>query len=235
MRFKGNRVIQKGRSKKVKKVLVLAIAGLMAVLLLMAGCGPELTDIDGYPLPSTPISVYEGKTLIEIPMEEVGEPNVCRTMSFRATQLAITDLWGEEIPQRSDFSIITACPTPESQNCLDYITKAKTGEGREGDFTIVLPEGTSLENLTGENYTFTFIRKSTGDKVEISYRGKGYYQKVEALPEEFFESRTKAMFDPAATSEEKRAFEEAEKEALRQIMELPMRRLFNFKLVRLLD
>ena len=147
----------------MKKIAFLAIGMVMALLMVMVGCAPVGP---AHPAVSTPITVYVGNTGIEIPIEEAGEPGICTTISFRATQLAIAEVWGE-IVQRKDIRITTACPTPECEECLDYITKAKTGEGREGDFKVILPEGTSIENLSRENYTFTFIEKSTGNQITI--------------------------------------------------------------------
>jgi len=199
------------------------IAVLITILItaLVIGCAP--TAAPAYPSIATPISVYEGETIVEIPVEEAGEPGIiCTPTSFRATQLAIAELWGEEIPQRSDFQIVTACPTPGCEKCLDYITRAKTGEGREGDFRVVLPEGTNLKNLTGQNYAFTFIQKSTGKEINI-------WVKEGVFPEGFFEKRTKAKFDPAATPAEKKAFKALVKQVSTKISGLPMDELFEFE------
>lgn len=98
----------------------------------------------------------------KIPREEAGELGICTPVSFRATQLAIVELLGKDIPQRGDLRIIAAFP--KWGVC---ITKPKTGEGREGDFKVILPEGTSMRNLTRENYTFTFIQESSSGQVKI--------------------------------------------------------------------
>ena len=197
----------------------LAIGMVVALLMVMVGCAPAVPT---YPAASTPISVYDGEILIKVPIEEAGEPGICTPISFRATQLAIAELWGEELPQRSNFMIITACPTPGCEECLDYITKAKTGEGGEGDFKVILAEGTSIKNLRRENYTFTFIQKSTGRQIKI-------WVKEGVFPEGFFEKRTKAKFDPAATPDEKKAFKALVNEVSTKISELPMDELFEWE------
>ena len=133
-----------------------------------------------------PISIYDEGELIEISIEDVGKYHgdicPCVAVTFRATQLAIRELWKDKMPERMDFRIISRCPTLGSQDVIDFITRAKTGENRVGDFKIELPEGTNYANMTRNNFSFIFIRKSIGDSIEILVKEK-------VFPKGFFNLR----------------------------------------------
>lgn len=170
------------------------------------------------------ISIYDEEELLEISIEDVGKYHgdvcPCVVVAFKATKSAISRLWDSEIPQRSDFKIITRCPTQGTQDVFEFITRAKTGRNREGDFRIELPEGTSFENLSAKNFAFIFIRKSTGDSLEVGV-------KEEIFPEGFFKLRNKVK-SGKATQEEKEAFEFAKRELKHRYMCLPADEIFVF-------
>ncbi|MBE9482775.1 MAG: hypothetical protein IMY88_03755, partial [Chloroflexi bacterium] len=46
----------------------------------------------------------------------------CTSFAFRAALLGISELWSDEMPERSDIKIITRRPTPGATQCLQYIT-----------------------------------------------------------------------------------------------------------------
>jgi len=173
----------------------------------------------------TPILIYDQKDLIEISIEDVGKyhGDICPCMiaGFRATQLAISQLWKDEIPKRGDFRIISAYPGQGSQDAFEFITRAKTRK----DFTLELPEGTDLENITMENWAFILIRKSTGEQIKI-------WVKEEVFPggsEEFFDLRKKVKFERTATPEEKETLKSTNQELRKVLINLPVDKLFGFK------
>ena len=118
-----------------------------------------------------PISIYDEENLLKLSIEDVGKYHgdicLCALVAFRATQLAIAELWKparlsekeagkDEIPRRGDFRIISALPTQGSQDCFEFITRVKTRR----DFTLKSPDGTNIKNFSGDNWAFTFIRIS---------------------------------------------------------------------------
>ena len=174
----------------------------------------------------SPILIYDEDNLLKISIEDVGKYHgdicPCAIAGFRATQLAISQLWRDEIPKREDFKIISAFPGRGSQDAFEFITRAKTRK----DFTLKLPEGTSPENISMGNWVFTIIRKSTGKQIKI-------WLKEEVFPggaEEFFKLRKKVKFEKTATPEEKEAFRSAKQELKEALMSLPVDELFGFKL-----
>ncbi|MBC8526712.1 MAG: hypothetical protein H8D22_07625, partial [Candidatus Cloacimonetes bacterium] len=109
----------------------------------------------------SPILIYDEDDLLEISIEDVGKYHgdvcLCLTVAFRATQLATSQLWKDVTPERGDFKIISACPTPGSKDCLEFITRVIT-RGNGNDFKLELPTGTDIENMTNDNFSFLFIR-----------------------------------------------------------------------------
>ncbi|OYD14529.1 hypothetical protein CH333_07750 [candidate division WOR-3 bacterium JGI_Cruoil_03_44_89] len=172
----------------------------------------------------SPIFIYDKEDLLELSIEDIGKYHgdvcPCVAVAFRATQLAISKLWEEEIPRRKDFRIITRCPTQGTQDAFEFITRAKTGKNREGDFRIELPEGTSFENLSADNFAFIFIRKSTGDSLEVQV-------KEEIFPEGFFKLMNKVKSGKAA-QKEKKEFENAKDELKHRYLNLPVDEVFVF-------
>lgn len=207
-------------SMGTSKVKIVSIAmALVLMLALVVGCSKATLS---------PISIYDKEDLLEISVEDVGKYHgdvcPCVVVAFRATQLAISELWSDEIPHRSDFRIITTSPTAGTQDTFDFITRAKTGMKRKGDFKVELPEGTSIKKTTKDNYVFTFVRKSTNEQIKIWVKG-------EVFPPRLFELRTKVKFsEPTpATPEEKQAFKWAKERLKATFMRLPMHGLFEFE------
>jgi len=172
-----------------------------------------------------PISIYDEKNLLEISIEDIGKFHgdicPCVVVAFRATQLAISQIWGEEIPRREDFEIISAHPGQGSQDVFEFICRAKT----RGAFILALPRGTDKENLTMENWVFTFIRKSTNERVKVRV-------KKEMFPggaTEFFDLRKKVEFKRTATTEKKETFASAMQKLTKLFISLPVNKLFVFE------
>lgn len=134
----------------------------------------------------------------------------CSSAAFRAALLGISELWGDEIPERADIKIISRRPTPGATQCLQYIT----GTGpkvpditSKGELQMILPDGTEVTDLSVNNlkrymvdmdlstWNFVIIRKSTGDKFEVQVK-EGVH------PESFFELRKRVNVDKTASPEE---------------------------------
>ncbi len=133
----------------------------------------------------------------------------CSSCAFRAALLGISQVWGDEIPERSDIKIITRRPTPGATQCLQYITG--TGPNvpnvtSKGELQMILADGTEakdlsvpslkkhMKNMGIETWNFITIRKSTGEQFKV--------QVVEDIfPEGFSELRDKVKVDKTATTE----------------------------------
>ena len=207
------------RIDKIKTVVVVSFV-LLAVSTAVISVDAHMPGAK--PLPEydlAPISVYDGDTLVNISIEDIGEYHgeicVCGACAFRATQLGISEIWGEEIPARDDIKIISRLPTQGSRDCFLYITG--TGPGIEtktkGEYKIILPDGTEVADMskpnlkkvskdnTRDNFRFDICRKSTGDCYEVAV-------KEGVFPDDFFvlRKRVKCGVPAEATAAEKKTF-----------------------------
>ena len=171
------------------------------------------------------ISIYDEEELLKISLEDVGKYHgdicPCLVTGFMATQLAISQLWRDEIPKRGDFKIISACPTEGTKDAFEFITRAKT----RGDFTLKLPEGTDIASMTKNNWTFTFIRKTTGEQIEIRVKEEVF----SPSSEEFFKIRKKVKFEGTATLKEKENFKMVKQEIKQKLENWQDNKLFGFE------
>ena len=134
----------------------------------------------------------------------------CTSFAFRAALSGISEIWGDEIPERSDIKIITRRPTPGATQCLQYIT----GTGpkvpsvtNKGELEMILADETEVTDLSIpslkkhmkgmgiETWNIIIIRKPTGEQFEV--------QAVEDIFHEgFSELRDKVNVEGTATPEE---------------------------------
>ena len=208
--------------KRIDKIKTVVVVSLILLAVSTAVISVDAHMPGAKPLPKydlAPISIYDGDTLVEISVEDVreyhGDICVCGACAFRATQLGISEIWGDERPARDDIRIISRLPTPGSRDCFRYITG--TGPGIEtktkGEYKIILPDGTEVTDMSKpnlkkiskgnsrDNFRFDICRKSTGDCYEVAV-------KEGVFPDDFFVLREKVKFSvPAeATAAEKKTF-----------------------------
>jgi formylmethanofuran dehydrogenase subunit E len=173
----------------------------------------------------SPIMIYDEEDLLEISIEDVGKYHgdvcLCLTLAYRAIQFAISQLWQDEISKRGDFKIISACPTPGSKDCFEFITRVIT-RGNGNDFKLELPQGTDIENMIKDNFTFLFIRKSTSDSIRIRIR-EGLFS------DGFFKLRNIVKYGKTATREEEDNFWSIKRKLKQKFMTLPAEKIFVFE------
>ena len=158
----------------------------------------------------------------------------CSSCAFRAASLGISQVWGDEMPERGDIKIITHRPTPGATQCLQYIT----GTGpkvpnvtSKGELQMILADGTEvtdlsvpslkkhMKNMGIETWNFIIIRKSTGEQFEV--------QVVEdVFPEGFSELRDRVKVEETATGEEIDEFRAQWEEVRDAFLTLPDWELF---------
>lgn len=178
----------------------------------------------------SPILIYDEHNRLEITIEEAGKYHgdicICFTIAFRATRLAISRLWRGEIPRRGDFKIVSALPTPGSRDAFEFITRVVTREKGE-DFKFKMPEGADIRTMSKDNFTFTFIRKSSNEQINIRV-------KETVFPEGYFELRNKVIGNVPRppTSHEERIFKQAKQKLTDSLLYfLPENKIFDFEIV----
>lgn len=178
----------------------------------------------------SPILIYDEDNRLEITIEEAGKYHgdmcICFTIAFRATKLAISQLWRDEIPRRGDFKIVSALPTPGSKDAFEFITRVVTREKGE-DFKFKMPKGKDIKNMSKDNFTFTFIRKSSNEQINIRVREA-------VFPEGYFELRNKVTCNipVPATPDEERIFKQAKQKLTDSLLYFwPENKIFDFEIV----
>ncbi len=160
------------------------------------------------------------KVSIEDVGENCGEICICVACAYRATQVAISELWDleEEYPHQGDFEITSAHPSSGHQCTFEYITGVVPGE----TYIVEMPEGTSAMNLTLENYTYTFTRTDTEEEEFTIQVREGIF------PDGFFELRAKVK-SGEATEEEIALFAEQWEEVRDKFLTLEPWELFDIE------
>jgi len=134
--------------------------------------------------------------------------------AYRAAILGISEVWGDEVPSRSDIKIVSSLPEPASALCFQYITgmgpSTENLKMENGVFEIV-PDNIKIENMSAPYLHELSKNMSTEDwKFEISNISTGESFVVEVkedvFPEDFFELRKKVVFDKTATEKENQEF-----------------------------
>lgn len=170
-----------------------------------------------------PFLVQDEGGVVEISLDDAlkyrGAECPVTMLTFRATQLAISELWDGNVPKRNDFKVITAAPVEGVRDCIEFITRAVTRPERKGDFKVVLPE--EAKGLSLKNFVFTFIRKSTGEQIKI-------WVKEGVFPVGIFKLKGKIV-SGKATMEEKKAFELEMMKTRVKLLKLPLNELFRFE------
>ena len=158
----------------------------------------------------------------------------CTSFAFRAALLGISEVWGDEIPERADIKFTTRRPTPGATQCLQYITgigPKVPNVTSKGELRMILADGTEVTDLSVpslkkhmkdmgiETWNIIIIRKSTGEQFEV--------QVVEDIfPEGFDELRRKVKVDQTATPEEVDEYRVMWEEARDAFLTLPDWELF---------
>lgn len=192
-----------------------------------------------------PIVVSENGELVEITIDDVGayhgalegqSPDVCICCgcTYRALLSGIQEVWGDEIPERSDIGLECWLVSKGSVHAAWYVTG--TGPGMDpayrGEVEFIGVDGVPIANLTKsaiqknskartpESYRFVVTQRSTGETVERTIS-------EEIFPDGFAEMRKKVKFEKTATPDEVKQFV-ADYSATREaVLESPDYVLFN--------
>ncbi len=159
----------------------------------------------------------------------------CNSFAFRSVLLGISEVWGDEVPERSDIKIITRRPTPGATQCLQYITGTGSkvpNVTNKGELRMILADGTEVTDLSVPNlkkhmkvmgietWNIIIVRKSTDEQFEV--------QAVEDIsPEGFDELRRKVKMEGTATPEEAGEFRVMWEEVRDGFLTLPDWELFD--------
>ena len=165
------------------------------------------------------IKIYDRNDLIEISFDDIKKYHgygayMALGVGFRIVEAAFNELYGEEIPNRKDISILSGHGGPGFRDVFEFVTRAKT----RGKYTVDVnyPKAQYVPNhATSYAYVFTI---SNGESVDVSLK-EGF------LPPIFFEYLTKASL----TEEEFAHCEVLKKELGNRAYEMPIEDLLEVK------
>lgn len=170
------------------------------------------------------IQIYDAQgELLSLSAEEVakeahGDDCLCAAVAARVTQVAITELFGDEIPTQGMLKVTYHHPGQGQRECFEHIlTPERVDYVPSGD-----PKNLSLE----DHFVYKFVRTDTGDVFEMRV-------KEGVIPEDFFDLRykvkgfSKGWHEDQPNDDEKEAFMQKKAEATNNILTMEASQIFN--------
>jgi hypothetical protein len=198
---------------------------LLAALVLCQGAPAHMPG--AAPAPEVdlgPIVVQDSGVPVEIDIDDIAvyhgelegkEPDacICCACMYRVLLAGISEVWGDEIPERSDLGVQSRLVSNGALHTAWYVTG--TGPGMDaasaGRLTLAAPNGSAMtdyskqarvkiaQNRNFEDYNFEVTRISTGECVTLTVR-------EDLFPEDFLELRRLVKVEKSATEEETAEF-----------------------------
>jgi len=219
---------------------------LIAALVLCQGALAHMPGADPAPEADLgPIVVLDNGVPVEIGIDDVAEYHgrlegeephacICCVCMYRVLLAGINEVWGDEIPERSDIGVQSRLVSDGALHAAWYVTGTGpgTGAGSAGRLTLVAPNGSALadyskqvrmaiaKNRCLDDYRFEVTRLSTGESVTLTLR-------EDLFPEGFFELRRAVNVDKTATEAESAEFLEKWSSLRADILQKPDYELFN--------
>lgn len=168
------------------------------------------------------IQIYDREDLLEIEFQDIRKFHGTRAymtigIAYRMAEAAFEALYGEDVPERSDISILAGHGGPGFRDAFEFITRAATRGEYEVDTAYPMAQ---YDPYRPTSYAFVFKRKS-GEEVEVSL-------KKEFLPTVFFEFLKKGR-EEVFTPEEYEEFEKMKEQLCMRALELPLDELIEVR------
>ena len=174
-------------------------------------------------LPEQYIRMYDeqGELLVllaeEVAIAAHGHPCVCAATTFRVTKVAISELYGEEIPTKGQLAVTYHLPSGGHKDVLEYLL---------GTENVTYVKAGDPKHLTlADNYIYTFVRQDTGATVEMQ-------MKEGVIPADFFDLRYEVTgfqmgwHEEQPTEAKKAAFKQVSNEAINNILSMEASEVF---------
>lgn len=153
----------------------------------------------------------------EVAKEAHGDLCLCAAVAARVTQVAISELFGDEIPTQGMLNVTHHHPGQGHKDCFGYLLTPEC---------VAYVPSEDPKNFTLEdNFVYTFVRTDTGAVFETKV-------KEGVIPEDFFglrykvEGFSKGWHDVQPTEEEEEAFMQKKSEARRNILTMEAHQIF---------
>ena len=166
---------------------------------------------------------YAQGELLSLSAEEAAEEThgdlcLCAAVAARVTQVAITELFGDEVPTQGMLRITYHHPGKGQRECFEHILTP--------EYVDYLPSGDPKNLSLEEHFVYTFVRTDTGAVFEMGV-------KEGVIPEEFFDLRykvkgfSKGWHDDQPNDDEKEAIMQKKAEATDNILTMEAHQIFD--------
>lgn len=168
------------------------------------------------------IKIYDRNDLIEISFDDIKKYHgygayMALGVGFRVVEAAFEALYGDEIPNRKDISILSGHGGPGFRDVFEFVTRVKTRDAYTID--VNYPKA-QYDPYRPTSYTYVFT-KTNGESVEVSLK-EGF------LPPIFFEYLRKGR-ENSFTPEEYADCEALKQELGNRAYEMPIEDLLVVK------
>lgn len=170
----------------------------------------------------TGLKIYDHGELLEIGFQDIRKFHGIRAymaigVAYRVMQAAFIELYGNEVPERRDISILSGHGGPGFHDAFEFVTRAAT----RGQYIVdaTYPQAQYDPNRP-TSYAFVFKRQ-TGEQVEVSL-------KADFLPPVFYEYLKKGRED-SFSPEEYEACEKLKKELCIRALKMPLESLLEVR------
>ena len=193
----------------------------MVALLFLGGSAMACSDYSaGEP---EKIQIYDTQgRLISLSLEEAakeahGDDCLCAVVAARVTQVAIRELFGEEIPTQGMLKVVYHHPGHGMRDCFEHILTAESVD--------YIPSGDPKNLNLEDHFRYTFLRADIGAVFDTGVT-KGI------IPEDFFDLRykvkgfSKGWHEDQPSEDEKVAFIQAKAEATNNILTMEASQIF---------
>lgn len=173
----------------------------------------------------TGIQIYDHGELLEIGFQDIRKFHGIRAymaigVAYRIMEAAFDELYGKEVPDRRDISILSGHGGPGFRDAFEFVTRADTRN--EYNVDVNYPQA-QYDPYRPTSYAFVFKRQ-TGEQVEVSLQ-------EDFLPPVFYEYLKKGRED-SFTPEEYEACEKLKKELCMRALKMPLDSLLKVRRVK---
>jgi len=170
------------------------------------------------------IQIYDAQgELISLSVEEAakeahGDDCLCAAVAARVTQVAISELFGDEVPTQGMLKVTYHHPGKGQRECFEHILTPECVD--------YVPSGSPKNLSLEEHFVYTFVRTDSGAIFDTRV-------KEGVIPEEFFDLRykvegfSKGWHDDQPTEAEEEAFMQTKAEARNNILTMEASQIFD--------
>ncbi len=186
----------------MKRILnIVSLLSILALFVMLTGINTTAQDRGSFEkVPDISLCIHgiEKSQNITIGIEDIekfhGSTGPGVALGYRACQIALSQLYPNDIPLWGDQFVISGSIRPCPVDAISYITGARYGKGSSG----ILNGNLAFDKSVGE-FCFIFARISDGKAIKLT--------KTFQFPKNFYELRSKLKEKKTSFEKKKRCYE----------------------------